>query len=443
MNVEQLAAQCEERLRRDGVPAERPRHTYFVPGRIEVLGKHTDYAGGRSLVCTVEQGIWLTAVPRRDARVLVCDAVSGERCDCLFRRDLEVVTGWANYARTVVRRIARDFRGDLCGADIAFASNLPSAAGLSSSTALVIAIFLGLSSSNALETTPEYRANIASNEDLAEYLSAMESGRSYRQFVGDAGVGTRGGSQDQAAILCARAGQLLQCSFAPVRVEGFVELPRGYVFAVGVSGVTAEKTGNAIALYNGAVDQMDRVTELWRARLGGGDLLAGALLEREPGAVEQLRAALRAADDGQGRAGALLARADQFIAETREIIPAAVTALRRGALTTFGTLVDRSHQLAVTALGNQVDETIFLARSARELGAGAASAFGAGFGGSVWALIETANAESFLEQWRTAYVARFPARAHAARFLSSRPGAPARRLAPADDYPHPPAGAVS
>ena len=49
----QLAEQCEERLRLDGVPPERPRRTFFVPGRIEVLGKHTDYAGGRSLVMAV------------------------------------------------------------------------------------------------------------------------------------------------------------------------------------------------------------------------------------------------------------------------------------------------------------------------------------------------------------------------------------------------------
>ena len=58
----------------------------------------------------------------------------------------------------------------------------------------------------------------------------------------------------------------------------------------------------------------------------------------------------------------------------------------------FGDLVDRSQQLAERRLGNQVPETIELARSARELGARAASAFGAGFGGSVWALVSRADA---------------------------------------------------
>ena len=42
--------------------------SYRVPGRIEFLGKHTDYAGGRSLVCATERGITLHVTPRAHAR---------------------------------------------------------------------------------------------------------------------------------------------------------------------------------------------------------------------------------------------------------------------------------------------------------------------------------------------------------------------------------------
>src|SRR4051812_31709506 len=45
----------------------------FVPGRIEFLGKHTDYAGGRSLVCAVEKGICGVVSARRDTTVRVID----------------------------------------------------------------------------------------------------------------------------------------------------------------------------------------------------------------------------------------------------------------------------------------------------------------------------------------------------------------------------------
>ena len=47
---------------------------FFVPGRIEVLGKHTDYAGGSSLVSAVERGFCLMARPRQDQQVRVVDA---------------------------------------------------------------------------------------------------------------------------------------------------------------------------------------------------------------------------------------------------------------------------------------------------------------------------------------------------------------------------------
>ena len=82
--------------------------------------------------------------------------------------------------------------------------------------------------------------------------------------------------------------------------------------------------------------------------------------------------------------------------------------------------------LATTALGNQVPETIFLARRARELGAVAASAFGAGFGGAVWAMMRASDADAFVARWRSSYLASFPRREPGAQWLVTRPGGPAR-----------------
>src|SRR5262249_3991142 len=48
-------------------------HRFFVPGRIEVLGKHTDYAGGRSLLCAVERGFCLAVSPRADRLLRIRD----------------------------------------------------------------------------------------------------------------------------------------------------------------------------------------------------------------------------------------------------------------------------------------------------------------------------------------------------------------------------------
>jgi galactokinase len=97
-------------------------------------------------------------------------------------------------------------------------------------------------------------------------------------------------------------------------------------------------------------------------------------------------------------------------------------ALARGDLAAIGPLVDRSQELAERFLGNQIPETIALAREARRLGAVAASAFGAGFGGSVWALVATAEAETFRARWSEAYSRSFPAASAAADFFATRAG---------------------
>jgi galactokinase len=175
--------------------------------------------------------------------VRITDAVTGEHVDIELNAALTPVPGsWTNYAITVVRRIARNFPGPLRGAEIAFASDLPPAAGLSSSSALVVSIFLAIADLNALGAHEEYRRAIAGADDLAGYLGAVENGAAYRTLSGDRGVGTFSGSQDQTAILCSRADALVQYSFAPVRFERSVPLPADHVFVIGASGVLAEKT---------------------------------------------------------------------------------------------------------------------------------------------------------------------------------------------------------
>src|SRR5262252_11167402 len=131
------------------------RMRWFIPGRIEVLGKHTDYAGGRSLLCTVERGFCVVASPRSDPWVRVADAVRHQETQFLASADLDIVSNdWSVYPKTVARRIARNFPGRHRGLDMVFASDLPSAAGLSSSSALLVATFLALSKRNNLDQHP-------------------------------------------------------------------------------------------------------------------------------------------------------------------------------------------------------------------------------------------------------------------------------------------------
>src|SRR6516164_697870 len=154
---------------------------WFVPGRIEVLGKHTDYAGGRSLLCTAERGFCVAAVAREDNVVRITDTIRRQSSEFELSAELAVPDfSWRLYPAVVARRLARNFPGELRGADIALASDLPSAAGMSSSSALVVAMHAVLSEVNRLSEREEYRANITNTEDLAGYLGCIENGQTFK-----------------------------------------------------------------------------------------------------------------------------------------------------------------------------------------------------------------------------------------------------------------------
>lgn len=393
-----------------------------MPGRIEFLGKHTDYAGGRSLLCATEQGISVTARERGDAMLRITDMVTGQRAELPLGPDLEIPRGaWVAYPATVARRLARDFGPLATGLDLDFSSDLPQDAGLSSSGALVVAVALALSDANRLPERAPWRGAIPDREALAGYLGSVENGRGFGPFAADGGVGTQGGSQDHTAILCSRPGMLMQYGWIPVHCERAVPFPPGYVIAVAVSGVEAAKTRAAMSLYNRLAEDAAELLRVWRDNSGRDDPTLFTALSSAPGARLELAGWL----GGHGRREALMARLGQFSEECFDIIPAVGDLLEQRDVAGLGELVDRSQAGAERGLGNQVPETIHLQRSARTLGAVAASAFGAGFGGSVWAMVRADQAPAFLDAWSAGYRAGYPLEAERARFLLTTTGLPA------------------
>lgn len=305
---------------------------------------------------------------------------------------------------------------------MAFSSDLPAAAGMSSSSALIVAVFMALSAINTLPAHPAYRQAITGCEALVEYLGCVENGQTFGALLGDQGVGTFGGSEDHTALCCSLPGLLRQYSYAPTRFEQAVPLPGGYGFALAVSGVTAQKTGAARARYNRAARLAADAAQAWRKATGRDDPHLAAALAGLPFSRALMLEALRAETGSAFAPEALVDRFEHFYTEHQRIIPQAVETLREGDLEAFGHLADQSQQAAERLLKNQVVETVFLARQARRLGAAAASSFGAGFGGSVWALVRDADAEGFLERWADSYADAFPGPAQRAAFFIDRPG---------------------
>ncbi|HYB54487.1 MAG TPA: galactokinase family protein [Thermoanaerobaculia bacterium] len=396
---------------------------WFVPGRIEVLGKHTDYAGGRSLLAAVERGFCVVARPRSDRTVRIADAVRDVTAELSLSPDPGgQSSGWTVYAAAVLRRIAKNFPGSLAGADLAIASDLPRASGMSSSSALVVSIFTALAAVNRLESHPEYARHIHLAEDLAGYLGCVENGYPFGALEGDAGVGTFGGSEDHTAILCCRTGQIARYAFCPVRAEGAVRLPGGWRFVLASSGVASDKTGSKREAYNRASRLSRAALELWNEATGRSDPTLGAAASAEPDAPDRIRDVLRYRPHPEFSPQALRDRFDQFVEESDRLVPAAAEAFGRGDADALARIVDRSQDRAEKLLRNQIPETVTLARSARNLGAFAASAFGGGFGGSVWALVPAAEAAAFRSAWEEDYRSRFPGAARSSDFFVSGAG---------------------
>jgi galactokinase len=155
---------------------------------------------------------------------------------------------------------------------------------------------------------------------------------------------------------------------------------------------------------------MSVIVDICRHATGRDEATAAAVITSSPAALDELRAVIADADTSETglTPQQLITRLDHFVVESEELIPAASDALARNDLAAFGDLVDRSQARAERLLENQIEETVELARSARELGAVAASAFGAGFGGSVWALARSDTAGDFLRRWERHHRERFP-----------------------------------
>jgi galactokinase len=402
---------------------------YVVPGRVELVGKHVDYAGGRSLTCAVDLALRIDAEALREP-VLRADA-GAERDSVVIPLDAGATptnASWSVYVAAVARRFGRDFPHFRRGVSVRISGDLPEGAGLSSSSALIVALATALADANDASNDAQWRSAIPNALARAEYFAAIETGAPYGEFAGEEGVGVRGGAQDPIAIICGEAGTMSQFSYLPARLERRVPWPAEYVLAIGVSGVHAVKTGNAQRQYNQASEAMRALVRRWNSETGRHDETVAEALASGPDAADRLTRVARAQGSTDIGAEYLVPRLEQFREEVDVIVPGVGDALRDRDWRSLGRLVERSHALATTALRNQVPETGLLVRSASERGAIAASAFGAGFGGAVWAMVRDESSAAFIQQWRADYETAFPDRAPAARWIVTKPAGPAREV---------------
>ncbi len=114
---------------------------FFSPGRVNLIGEHTDYNGGHVFPCAISLGTYALVAPRQDKKVRAVSLnfeKAGVKEFATEGLSYDESLGWANYIAGVVKVFEDAGMKATCGFDIALYGNLPSGAGLSSSASLEV-----------------------------------------------------------------------------------------------------------------------------------------------------------------------------------------------------------------------------------------------------------------------------------------------------------------
>lgn len=395
-----------------------------APGRVNIIGEHTDYNDLPVLPMAIDRQITFAFRPTGTATVALTNADPAffSRTFDLAERIPPFVPGdWGNYAKAAAQALWT-WTAEHCPARLPLQGmvgevrgDIPSGAGLSSSSAMVVAISVALVDTNALPISPE------------ELATLLADGEQY--------VGTRGGGMDQAASLLARAGCALHIDFHPLRPR-LVPIAGDAVFIIADSLVKAEKAGAARLAYNTRVAECRLGLALLRHLAGPENQAAAPSLGAFMRAVPDWPAVLVALPAAEvtvaevarligmpedvliaeyllGRDGRPLVPTDGRFAAMRRCrhvlteaqrVAQAEAALLAGDLVALGRLMDASHASCAEDYAISCPELNHLVTTLRRHGALGARLTGAGFGGCTIALVARDAVDDVLDGvWRDYY----------------------------------------
>ena len=346
--ITRAALAAEFRRRFDAEP-----RVFRAPGRVNLIGEHTDHNQGFVFPVTTGLHTWLAIAPREDGlvRAQSLDLPGEVRVD-LSRAQEADASGWGTYLRGVVLALQQE-GCELAGADLLLHGDIPLGAGLSSSASLEVVVALGLLA----------RAGASlSRARLAQVCQRAES-----EFVG-----VRCGIMDQFVIACSVPGEAMLLDCRDLQHTGAL-LPRAAHLVVIDSGVKHElRRGNN---YNARRADCARAVAALQARWP----FIESLRDADMAHLESVRGRLD--EDAWRRARHVLGENDR-VQEARR-------ALETGDIVALGDLLLESHRslredYAVSCA--ELDELVECARNTR--GVLGARMVGAGFGGCVLALLD-------------------------------------------------------
>jgi galactokinase len=324
--------------------------TAFGPGRVNLIGEHTDYNDGLCLPFAIAGGVTVHAQEWAGGRVHAEASDLGEEDDFAAADPSHDAEGWRAFVRGTVGEL-REAGHAVDGARLRFSGDLPRGSGLSSSAALSTGLALALLAL-AGETTdaPTHPPAFPDRRDLARLCSRVENDW----------VGAQTGLLDQLAALFGRAGHALRLDCRDLSIA-FVPLAlRGWQLAVAPSG---HEHVHAASGYN------ERRAE---CRAACEALGIATLRDAPPDAPDGLPEPLN--------------RRVRHVLTENARVDAAVDALHDGDLPALGVLLDASHASLRDDYEVSVEAVERAVARLKDAGAAGARIVGGGFGGSVLAL---------------------------------------------------------
>jgi len=345
----------------------RPRF-FQAPGRVNLIGEHTDYNDGFVLPVAIDRQVVIAARGRNDHRVSLWSVSfeQGSEFD-LERIEPDEVAPWSNYVRGVALMFQQQGFA-LRGMDATIAGDVPIGSGLSSSAALEVASATALSALSDVSVSPVTLAQICQ--------------RAENEFVG-----MKCGIMDQFIAVLGQAGNALLIDCRDLDHE-LVPVPNGVSIVI---CDTMKQRGLVESEYNLRRQQCEAGARILRERLPNVRALRDATLQQ-----------LESQADTVPRT--VLRRCRHVVSENQRVL-AAVEALRDNDVADFGRFMDLSHASLrddYEVSCRELDEMVWLARDAP--GCLGARMTGAGFGGCTVNLVREDQAEAFSGKVREGYL---------------------------------------
>lgn len=330
--------------------------TATAPGRVNLIGEHTDYNGGMVLPAALSVSLEVTLTLRSDNAVHIS---ANDYSDTAIRKlDDPAQHDWADPCVGALQE-ARSLGLMKTGADVSIQSNIPQGAGLSSSAALIVAV---------LKAARTATGGTQSDVDLA--LAARRVENDY--------MGVPCGIMDQMAVALATRGTAMALDTKTLQYS-LIPLPKTHELVVLHSGVTRKLTEGRYAVRKEECD-------IAKAHFGNDDL---CLLDPDT---------IRASDCPQPANS----RALHCATEHRRVLGAA-EALQAGDMDRLGRLMNESHVSMRDLFDMSLPAIDALVVDAVMFGAVGARLTGGGFGGCIVALLEKGQRDDWLDQITAAH----------------------------------------